>query len=261
MARTGGLGSPQALRRVGLGIILPIVLLTVWQILGNSESPEFPRPSAWVEAVRQLAVDGPLWRAVGETVVTFLAGLAVAAVVGFVGGVWIGTSAVARSTVRPTMEFVRMVPPPAVIPAVVLLFGPDWLTRVLVVAFASLWPIILNVANSVAEAPSRLHDVSTSFGLSRSQMLRWTVIPHAVPSALIGIRVTAPIAIVVVLLTEMLTNAGGLGSLLIYAQRTYDAAGAFGLMCVVGVLGLLINSVTVRVSKAMSKNRGADGVH
>lgn len=149
-----------------------------------------------------------------------------------------------------------MVPPPTIVPAALLILGISSRMQVLVVAFATIWPVLLNVVAGVRGISPVLHDVSSSLGMSTTAHVAKVVVPSIVPSLLLGMRVAAPIAVVVQLLIEMLTSVGGVGALLILAQRSFDAPQAFGLLGVVGVVGLVINSATVLLEHRFMAKRG-----
>lgn len=250
-------GKPTVRVRTPLLGLLPLAaLLIVWQSLGRQSSPYFPRPSSWVDAIWHLARNGTLLPAVQDTLLTVLALWAIAVLLGVALGLALGLSAKTVRALQPTLEFIRMVPPPAIIPAAVLLLGADSSTTVVVVAVSAAWPILLNTTAGTEQISPVLTDVCQSLRLSRIATIRKMLFPAVLPNILVGVRVAAPIAVVVALVVEMITNLGGLGSLLISAQRSFDAAQAYGLLCIVGLLGLTINALTVLIDRRLMTKRG-----
>lgn len=239
-----------------LGLLPLAVLLVAWQVAGSDTSAYYPRPSTWFDAARGLWDAGMLGPAIRSTVTTVVVGLGVAVVLGAVLGLVTGSMPALRHALQPTLEFLRMVPPPAVVPAAVLLAGVNPAMTVGVTAFAASWPILLNVHSGVATLSPVLLDVADSLQLTRADRLRRIVLPAVLPSLVVGVRVAAPIAVVATLVVEMLTNSGGLGAQLVSAQRSFHAAQAFALLCVVGVLGLVINYVTSAIDKRVAHQRG-----
>lgn len=242
---------------IGLSGMLPIAaLLVAWEIVGDDSSPYFPPPSSWGSAIRRLWENETLIPAIAHTAWTVLAALAIATAVGVLLGLILGSSPSVRAALQPTLEFIRMIPPPAIIPAAILLLGVTSSMSITVITVAAVWPILLNTVSGIGELSPVLSDVCYSLRLSPTQRMRKVILPAVLPSVLVGVRVAAPIAVVVALLVEMLTNADGLGSLLITAQRTFDASGAFGLLCIVGILGLVINYATVLITTSSARKRG-----
>ena len=227
--------------------LLPLAAgLAIWELIGRQSptvSPYFPQPSAWWTGVADLARSGRLGPAFLATVTTLLAGIVLAALIGAVLGLVIGISPRTRRALGPLLEFVRAIPPPAVVPLAILFLGYDERMKLTVVALAALWPILLNTASAAERINPLLLDVARSFRLSRLDRIRRVIAPAVVPAVLLGIRVALPLAIVVTLLVEILTSIDGIGALMIRAQRNFQSGQVYGLLVLVGLFGYLVNDV------------------
>ena len=227
--------------------LLPLVLaLGLWELiaLGQSPvSPYFPPPSAWWGGIVELARSGRLLPAFGATVATLLSGLATAIACGGTLGLLIGISPRTRRALGPLLEFLRAIPPPAVVPLAILFLGYDARMKLAVVALAALWPILLNTVSAAQRINPLLLDVARSFRLSWLDRMRRVIAPAIVPALLLGIRVSLPLAIVVTLLVEILTSIDGMGALMIRAQRNFKSGEVYGLLVLVGLFGYLVNDV------------------
>lgn len=223
------------------GLAPLVVGLAGWQALSSGPAPNFPPPSTWWTAVAQLASNGQLAPAVMETLWTFALGLALAALFGFAAGLAIGAVPALRRWSALLLEYFRALPPPVIVPVAVLILGYAASMKVSVIVFASIWPILLNVVSGVSRVEGGLVDVGRSLRLTRAEVLCKLLIPAVVPGLLLGIRVATPLAIVIALLIEMLTALPGLGGLLIAGQRNFNSAQVFGMLAVVGLLGLAVN--------------------
>jgi ABC-type nitrate/sulfonate/bicarbonate transport system permease component len=164
-------------------------------------------------------------------------------VVGSIVGIAIGFFRVVRLSFSTTIEFLRALPAPVIVPIAVLAFGQGETMKVFCVAFASVWPVLLNAASAAGSTHPLLLDVARTFHLSRAKQVHKIVVPSTVPAILLGIRVALPIAVILTVLVEMLGSNVGIGSLLIDAQREYRSADAFGLLFVVGIFGYLLNAM------------------
>jgi ABC-type nitrate/sulfonate/bicarbonate transport system permease component len=178
---------------------------------------------------------------------TFGVALLLATVVGGALGVLVGASPRIRRAVGPILEFLRTIPPPAVVPVAVLLLGYDESMKLLVVTLAAVWPILLNTSSAVAHIDPLLDDVARSLRLPASHRLWKIVVPNAVPGLLLGVRIALPLAIIVTLLVEMLILSPGVGSLVMTAQRSFQSARVFGLLVLIGLLGFALNGAFVVV--------------
>lgn len=234
-----------------IGLAPLVAGLAAWQALSSGPAPNFPPPSTWWRAVALLASNGQLAPAVIETLWTFALGLAVAALLGFVAGLAIGAVPAVRRWSALLLEYFRALPPPVIVPVAVLMLGYAASMKVSVIVFASIWPILLNVVSAVSRVEGGLVDVGRSLRLTRGEVLYKLLIPAVVPGLLLGIRVATPLAIVIALLIEMLTALPGLGGLLIAGQRNFNSAQVFGMLAVVGLLGLAVNLLVNLIEAAV----------
>jgi ABC-type nitrate/sulfonate/bicarbonate transport system permease component len=242
--RASGDRSGVLLRRLPpLRGLLPLALfLAAWEAFGPAQSPYFPPPSQWWTGVADLAQRGRLLPAVSATLIGFAYGLGAAALAGGMIGVLIGASRFASRALGPLLEFCRALPPPVVVPVAILLLGYGQNLKLLVVAWAAAWPILLNTASATRLIDPLLTDVGRTFRLDTSATIRKIIVPAVVPGFLLGVRVAVPLAIIITLLVEMLTLVPGIGSLIVRAQREYQSAQVYGLLVLVGVLGFLLNN-------------------
>jgi ABC-type nitrate/sulfonate/bicarbonate transport system permease component len=225
------------------GLLPLVVLLGAWQLLQTGNSPYFPPPSEWWNGLTQLAKSGRLVPALSATTMTLLLGLALAVVIGAGLGLVIGVFPRLSRAVGPLLEFLRAIPPPAVVPVAILFIGYDERMKLTVVVLAAIWPILLNTSSAAERVHPLLLDVARSFRLSAVDRIRLIILPSVVPAILLGIRVALPVAIVVTLLVEILTSIEGIGALMIGAQRNFQSPQVYGLLVLIGLFGLLVNNV------------------
>lgn len=223
--------------------LLPLILgLILWQMLGPARSPYFPPPSSWTPALIDLADSGLLWPAAVATLATVLVSLAMATVMGAFLGVLVGASPRADRALGPTFEFARATPPAVLVPIATLLIGYDGTMKVALVTLAAIWSILLNTRAGVRALHPTLLDTAVSLQLNRFDRLRKVIVPALLPSIFLGVRVAAPIALVITLLVEFLTQVPGIGGLIATSQRTFQSAQVYGLIVVAGLASLLINA-------------------
>ena len=224
------------------GLLPLIALLLLWQVLGDPRSPYFPPPSTWAAALIGRASAGDLVPAVLVTFQSAAGALVLATALGVGIGGLIGASPALDRCLGPTLEFLRTLPPPTIVPVAALLIGVDEKMKLFVIVFAALWPVLLNTTSGVRSLHPTLLEAARSLQLGVIAQVTKIFLPALLPSILTGVRVAAPLAIIVSLLAEMLTLMPGLGALLLMAQRNFNAAEVFGLLSVVGAFGFIINA-------------------
>jgi ABC-type nitrate/sulfonate/bicarbonate transport system permease component len=226
------------------GFLPLLVGLVVWELIPSADdSPFFPPPSAWLDDLQNQHGFGEISSELWRTFRTVVIGLLVAMVVGAVVGIAIGFFRAVRLSLSTTLEFLRTLPAPVIIPIAVLALGQTETMKVFCVAFASVWPVLLNAASAASSTNPLLIDVGRTLQLTRGEQVRKIVLPSTVPAILLGARVALPVAVILTILVEMLGSNVGIGSLLIEAQRAYRSADAFGLLFVVGIFGFALNAL------------------
>jgi ABC-type nitrate/sulfonate/bicarbonate transport system permease component len=230
-----------------------LVGLGIWQIEGAGTSPVFPPPATWWGAVTMLARTGALLPALEATLAVILLSLATASVAGFAFGLLIGTHRSLRQWSNFLLEYMRALPPPVIIPIVVLMLGYTVPMKVAVITFAALWPILLNTISGVSQIGTLLFDVAHALRLSWLEALVKIVIPATVPTFLLGVRVALPQAVIATLVVEMFTGATGVGSLMMGAQRNFDAPAVFGLLALMGLVGFFLTAVFAALERAIMR--------
>jgi NitT/TauT family transport system permease protein len=228
--------------------------LLVWELFSRSGAvrEEFlPPPSTVLPRLAGLLAEGPFVADVVATVLAWLIALGIAALVAIPLGLLLGSVPAVATASRALVEFLRPIPSVALIPLVIVLLGIGPETKITLAVYAALWPLLFNTIYAMGEIDPVQVDTARAFGLSRSRIL-WTVqLPHAAPFVMTGVRISAGIALILVVSTELL--AGGSGGL---GQVIFDAGAGGGRMDVVlaatllaGVIGFVGNAVLERVQR------------
>lgn len=246
-------------RRSGTPVrgILPILAgLGIWQLVGDPTSPYFPPPSDWVVSVEPLAKDAVLLGALGWTALTFFGGLLLATGFGAVFGTIVGANRTIDRAFGPMLEFLRALPAAALVPVLALILGYTMEMKLVVVMIPTAWPILLSCRAARRAMSPLLLDVPRTLGLTRTSAMRKVLIPAMTPAVLLGMRVAAPLALILTLLVEIFTRINGLGALLAMAQTRYLSAQVYGLLVIAGVLGFAVNWIVTRGEGTVAHRMG-----
>lgn len=230
------------LRALVLALALPLALLALWFWL-TEDSESFYMPP-----LRQILGDfAPTWLEgrMGSDVVPSLVRLAIgytlAVVLGIAAGVAIGSNRLLRRTTEPALEFFRALPPPVLVPVLILFAGIDDLMKVLVIATAAVWPVLLNTVEGVRSVDEVLTDTARVYGLSRRARLRHVVLRAASPQIMAGARQALSIAIIVMVISEMFAATNGVGFTVVQFQRSFDISQMWTGILLLGLLGFLLS--------------------
>jgi NitT/TauT family transport system permease protein len=170
-----------------------------------------------------------------------LGGFALAAVVGVALGMLMGRSAFAAGLLEPLFSGTYAVPKLALFPIFIFVFGIGSLSKVALVFLECLYPIVIITSQGARNVNRVLLWSAQNMGASRTEILRRIVIPATAPFIFAGFRVALPVAMIVVVITEMISSADGLGYQVIYALSSLKTDRMLALAVVIALLGWLLD--------------------
>jgi len=224
-----------------LGIALLIGLLEVLPRIGVVSADYLPPFSDMAKALIDQAGEHSFWRAVLDTVEGWAYGLAIAVGAGVVLGLLIGNIEVLRKATASTIEFLRPIPSVALVPLAVLVYGTGLESKLLLVVYASFWPVLLQMLHGVQDVDPVASETARSYQLTPWARLRHLIWPTALPYLVTGIRLSASVALVLAISAELLIGSPGLGSEIALAQASNAVPTMYALVIVTGALGVLVN--------------------
>jgi ABC-type nitrate/sulfonate/bicarbonate transport system permease component len=172
-------------------------------------------------------------------------GFASALVLALPLGIVVGSARPVYRSVRLLIDFLRPIPPVAVLPLAVLLYGTGTEMKVYLVAFSAFWPILFQTLYGVQDVDPVARDTVRAYGLGRFAQLWHVVLPSALPYIATGLRLAATIALVVTIATELIVGSQGLGFAINQVRYASDMPAMYALVLIAGMLGLLV-SVALR---------------
>ena len=230
---------PRTLNLIGFGVFL--ALLEVLPRSGIVSPNALPPLSRMLEALVSESGDGTFWSALGQTVFAWGIGLGIALVLGIGIGLFLGSWRLLERFSASTIEFLRPIPSVALIPLVVLLYSTGVRSTLILVVYASLWQVLVQVLYGLHDADPILRDTARSYGFSRVGVLRHVVWPSALPFIMTGVRLAASVALVLAITAQLVIGSPGLGSRIATAQLSGALPKMYALIVVTGLLGIVIN--------------------
>jgi NitT/TauT family transport system permease protein len=174
-----------------------------------------------------------------------LGGFALAAIAGILLGVVMGRSRFVGALLDPLFSGTYAVPKLALFPIFIFVFGIGSLSKVALVFLECLYPIVIMTYAGAREVQEKLLWSARNMGASRAAILRRVVIPATTPFIFAGFRVAVPVAMIVVVITEMISSADGLGYQVIYAMASLKTDRMLAVVVVIAALGWLLDKAVV----------------
>ncbi|MEZ7007641.1 ABC transporter permease [Streptomyces sp. AD55] len=199
-----------------------------------------PLSTVVAELVRETG-EATLWQALGSTLRTWAVGLTAAVVAGVAAGLLIGLVPALRAVTASTVEFLRPIPSVALIPAVILLFGTDFASGVVLIVYAGFWQVLVQVLYGVQDVDPVAYDTARSYRFGLRARVTHVVWPTTLPFVFTGIRLAASVALVLAITGELVIGTPGIGQLISVAQSSGATTRMFALVLLTGLLGTLVN--------------------
>jgi taurine transport system permease protein len=181
-----------------------------------------------------------LWQHIGVSVYRVLSGVIYGALVGIPLGFAMGLSPVARGLFDPIVEFMRPIPPLALIPLVILWFGIDETAKIFLLFLAALFIMTIAARSGVSSvAITKVHAAYT-LGASRLQILRRVILPNALPEIFTGLRTAMGVCWGTVVAAELVAADQGVGSMIMIAKNFLQTDTVVIGIVIIGLIGYAI---------------------
>ena len=170
-----------------------------------------------------------------------IGGFALAAVVGVALGVLMGRSSIAAACLGPIFSGTYPIPKIALFPVFIFLFGIGSLSKVVLIFLECLYPIVVTTHAGSRAVNRVLIWSAANMGASPVRILWRVVVPAAAPFIFAGFRVALPIAMIVVIITEMISSADGLGYLAMYWLASFKTDRMLAVVVMIALLGVALD--------------------
>ncbi|NUO99201.1 MAG: ABC transporter permease [Nonomuraea sp.] len=242
-----------------------LLVLAVWELVTRLlDDGDFPPPSTIVTSMYEMWFSGPVSRvfltddAIGNILPSLgrmFSGWILASLIGVLLGVVLGRSKVGTQYVDALFEFGRAIPPPLLLPLFAVLFArtdnAELKIQLATIVFGVIWPVLLNTIEGVRAVDRTYTETATVFGLSKAQRLRVVVLPAASPKIFAGLRLSLSLALILMVISELFGSTDGIGYQLLQAQRSFDGAGVWATIALLGILGYIVNSLFVLAERSL----------
>jgi sulfonate transport system permease protein len=236
------------------GTLTLLAVAAIWEIWVRSGVAQYeflPAPSAIAFGLVEIVGSGELLTNTAHTLGSVLIGWIASCAIGGTLGLLLGLSALARRYLLATLEVLRPLPAIAFLPVALLLFNFSLTTELILIVYASMWPMFVNTMGGITNVTSRLHDVGLTLQLSRLRMLTKVLIPAAAPSILVGCRLSLGTSLVMAIIAEMLGNPHGLGYAVVSALQAMRPERMFAYVIFTGVLAIVLNNGIMIASRRL----------
>lgn len=228
------------------GIILPLAFLAFWEIgmrVSGIQSDSLAPPSRIAVAFYHALMDGVIFHSTVQTLSTSLAGLALGGGLALVFSIVLGLVPAFARLMQFSIEVLRPIPPVALIPVAMLIFGFGFSMEITLCAFACFWPVAIYGHAAIANIEPQLLDLSRVLRLSPAGRVMKIVLPAALPRYFVAFRLSAAVSLIIAVTVEITINPLGVGFELMKASQSLHPGRMFAMLLWIGFVGWSLNAI------------------
>lgn len=228
-----------------MAALIALVVLALWEGAARAgwlQTAFVPAPSRVARALGDGMGHEALFSHLLVTLGRVAAGLALGGGAGLILGWTLGTFRRARAVVDPFVAAFHPIPKLALLPLLMLFLGLGEWPKIVVIAAASFFPMLLNTVAGVRQISAVHFDVARVYGATTRRVITRVVLPGSVPMVLTGVRLAANVAFLTAIAVEMVTAQRGLGSVIWLSWQTLQVDMLYATLALIAVFGVALNA-------------------
>lgn len=245
-----------SLNRIGLAAILPGCLVFLWWLLGYWDvlNPYLTPPveEVFLAGTNALA-SGELWQHISISLMRVCGGFAMTVSLAVPLAALLYFAPFSERLLGVPLEFIRVTPPLAAVPLLILWFGIGEGSKLAIIILASFFPIFLNVLDGLRNTDKKLLEMAQTIDLTPWDIFRFVLIPSALPSVITGLRIGFGYSWRALIGAEMIAAASGLGYMILDAEELARTDRVFMGIMVIGGLGYVFDALFSSLTAWLSR--------
>lgn len=239
-------------KRYLLPAITFIIIMTAWELGARSEGAKFlvPPPMAVLQSlVDGYVIRGTLWIHLWTTLAQTLLGFAIGCVVAVVLAAFVAEFEVVDRMIYPYVIALQSMPKVALAPLLIVWFGFDMASKVVLVALICFFPMFVNSVTGFRSVPVELVDLYKAFSASRWRMFFEIKVPTALPAFFAGLQISVVFALLGAVVGEFIASQRGLGSVIQAASVSFNLPIVFACIISLSCIGALMTAIVRLLQK------------
>jgi NitT/TauT family transport system permease protein len=232
-----------------------IVFLALWELvprLGIVDSAFLPAFSSVIKTGIEFALKGQLWPHVEVSILRALGGFALGVVTGVPAGIILGWYPAIERYFNPLLQLLRQINPVSLLPVFLLFFGLGYFTKIAIIYWVVVWPILLGAMSGVRYVDPALIKYGRSLALTDWQLFTRIVVPSSIPSIITGMRLAVTYSFLMLVVSEMVGANSGLGYLVVNSQYLMSIDLLYVGVIILALLGIIANYLLVRLERSLT---------
>ncbi len=218
------------------------LLASIWQLLATFNLYNkgiIPPPSQDFNAVINLWKQGTLWSDFVASMGRYVPGFMIGGVAGIISGIITGTIPECGDAINPLFHYLRSIPSVALVPFMLVLFGLGNAGKIILVAWACMFPVWLNTQTGIRRVPREYIQASQVFGIKGLRRVIQVWLPCALPHILSGLRIAVSTGLFALAAVEMFAGSSGIGFRIMYSYQLFQTNAMVGMTLFLGFIALI----------------------
>lgn len=236
-------------------LLVVVALLGIWEWLGRAgliSSLFFPVPTVIFSTLVELFANGKMLPNLAATISRLLVGCLLGCIPGLVVGLCMGWSPRLRALADPIVAILHPIPKIAIFPLILIIFGLGETSKIVAIAIAAFFPMLLNSMVGVRQLNPVYFEVTRNYGANRWKTFTRVILPGSLPMVLTGLRISINIALVITIAVELTAAKSGLGMMIWFAWQTLRIEDMYATLIVIGLLGAFTSLALQRFSHQLA---------
>lgn len=235
----------------GFGFAVALTLILEYCARQGWLTSYVPPPSVIFVAMWQGLIDGDISSQIGTTLYVYVRALFLGSVLAISIGILMGTYRPVYNAFKVIVEFMRPIPSVATIPLAILFFGLGATMRTYVISYAVFWPMLINTLYGVRGIDPQALDVARNFGVCGREALWRVTLPSAIAPIATGFRISASIALIVTVTTELVAGNSGIGFYISQMEQADRLPPMYAAIILTGIIGYFLNWLYVTLERRL----------
>ncbi|MFW8567004.1 ABC transporter permease [Orrella sp. 11846] len=234
------------MKRRAQALITPVALLVYWQVIASTgliSTYLLPTPLMVWQAFVDLLMSGLLGRNIATSLARVFAGFGISCALAFVLALLVNASRVIEQLLSAPLALLRMIPPLAMTPLLILWFGIGSTTQITIIVLASIFPVFLNCRDGLRRVEPGHQELARTLHMPSWRYFMMVLLPSAVPSIVTGVRVGFGYSWRALIGAELIAASAGLGYLIIDAQEMMRTDDVMVGILTIGIIGWLLDQL------------------
>lgn len=230
------------IKQAALALSTFVALIAIWEMSAklNLYNPALlPPPSDAALALFRLWREGTLSSDLIASMRRYVSGYFIGCLLGVVMGVITGISKNTSYAINPLFHYLRSIPPVALVPFSLVLFGLSDTGKITLIAWACMFPVWLSTQTGIRQVPKEYLQAAKVFGVNGIRCVTDVQIPYALPQIMIGLRIAIATGVFALAAAEMFAASSGIGFRIVYSHQIFQNDEMVGMVLLLGFIALM----------------------